>query len=179
MIPAASSEGHKITSDAAKPGTITLLETKFRTVRIASLALDVSFAWTRVWSNADTEFLAVRFIIWRKTVILIFSPEEIKMEIAHHRNAGSAPHHFPAQWVTKPLVVRKSLAAPLSISSPSSTQLLGDGQSNQSFKAWAEASPSGCQEFSFEVMARERAIGLEAAPEKPRVEKTRELDAAR
>jgi uncharacterized protein YpuA (DUF1002 family) len=44
MIPAASSEGHKITSDAAKPGTITLLETKFRTVRIASLALDVSFA---------------------------------------------------------------------------------------------------------------------------------------
>ena len=44
--PAASSEGHKITNDAARPGTITLHETKFIAMRIASLLLDDSFDWT-------------------------------------------------------------------------------------------------------------------------------------
>jgi uncharacterized protein YpuA (DUF1002 family) len=41
--PAASSEGHKITNDAARPGAITLHETKFIAVRIASSVLNVSF----------------------------------------------------------------------------------------------------------------------------------------
>jgi hypothetical protein len=44
--PAASSEGHKITKDAATPETITLHETILIAVRIASLLMDDSFDWT-------------------------------------------------------------------------------------------------------------------------------------